>query len=113
MRKLIALLLFLPLAASSRMFPTEVPIPAVCWDSFEEAISYHKDILNEYPVGRGFVQNPEGYAFVSISVNNETGKWTFLHFFRYQETNQEVVCAITSGHNWENIIKQGVKKMPI
>ena len=113
MRRLILLLLFVPLVASSRMFPTEVPIPVVCWDSFEEAISYHKDILNEYPVGRGFVQNPEGYAFVSISVNNETGKWTFLHFFRYHETNQEVVCAITSGHNWENIIKQGVKKIPI
>jgi len=57
MKKLLVLLLLLPLAASARMFPTEFPIKAVCWNDMKEAIDYHQDILGEYPIGRGWVSN--------------------------------------------------------
>jgi len=50
MKKLLVLLLLLPLAASARMFPTEFPVKAVCWDSAKEAVQYHQELLGEYPV---------------------------------------------------------------
>ena len=52
MKKLLILLLLLPLAASARMFPTEFPIKAVCWNDVDEAIEYHQEILGEYPLER-------------------------------------------------------------
>ena len=58
MKKLLVLLLLLPLAASAKMFPSEFPIKAVCWggeNSVEEAITYHQDVLGEYPIGKGWV----------------------------------------------------------
>ncbi len=45
MKKLLALLLLIPLAGSARMFPTEFPIKAVCWDDVDEAIQYHQEML--------------------------------------------------------------------
>ena len=51
MKKLLVLLLLLPIAASAKMFPTEFPVKAVCWDNVEEAIEYHQEILGEYPIG--------------------------------------------------------------
>ena len=53
MKKLLVLLLLIPLSGSARMFPTEFPIKAVCWDNIEEAIKYHEDFLGEYPIGKG------------------------------------------------------------
>jgi hypothetical protein len=52
---LLTLLLLLPLASSARMFPTEFPVKAVCWDSAEEAVQYHQELLGEYPVGKGWI----------------------------------------------------------
>ena len=54
MKKLLVLLLLLPLAASAKMFAHEFPVKAVCWsgeESVEEAIKYHQEMLDEYPVG--------------------------------------------------------------
>ena len=96
MRKLLLLLLFLPLVASSRMFPTEFPVKAVCWDNVEEAIEYHQEILGEYPIGKGWVSE---HAFGAIMYNPVKPSWTFLSF----HTNEDgiVVCAVTGGTHWE------------
>ena len=51
MKKLLWLLLLLPLASSARMFPTEFPIKAVCWNDADEAITYHQEVLGEYTIG--------------------------------------------------------------
>ena len=54
MKKLLVLLLLLPLTASAKMFAHEFPIKAVCWSgegSMEEAIKYQQEVLDEYPVG--------------------------------------------------------------
>ena len=98
MRKLLLLLLFLPLVASSRMFPTEFPVKAVCWDNVEEAIEYHQEILREYPIGKGWVSE---HAFGAIMYNPTKPSWTFLSF----HTNEDgiVVCAVTAGTHWETI----------
>ena len=98
MKKLLVLLLLLPLAASARMFPTEFPVKAVCWDNVDEAIEYHQEILGEYPVGKGWVSE---HAFGAIMYNPVKPSWTFLSF----HTNEDgiVVCAVTAGTHWETI----------
>ena len=101
MKKLILLLLFLPLVASSRMFPTEFPVKAVCWDNIKEAIEYHEDILGEYPVGKGWIVNRSTPSFAAIMYNPTKPSWTFLSF--HASENGVVVCAITGGSQWEII----------
>ena len=98
MKKLLVLLLLLPLAASARMFPTEFPVKAVCWDSVDEAIEYHQEILGEYPIGKGWVNE---HAFGAIMYNPTKPSWTFLSF----HTNEDgiIVCAVTAGTHWETI----------
>ena len=69
MRKLLVLLLLIPLAGSARMFPTEFPVKAVCFggeDSIDEAINYHQEVLGEYPIGKGWVNE---HAFAAIMYN--------------------------------------------
>ena len=98
MKKLLVLLLLLPLAASARMFPTEFPVKAVCWDDVDEAIEYHQEILGEYPIGKGWVNE---HAFGAIMYNPVKPSWTFLSF----HTNEDgvVVCAVTGCTHWETI----------
>ena len=95
---LLALLLILPLAGSARMFPTEFPIKAVCWDNAEEAIEYHQEILGEYPIGKGWVSE---HAFGAIMLNPVKPSWTFLSFHKNEDGI--VVCAVTAGTHWEII----------
>ena len=93
MKKLLVLLLLLPLAASAKMFPSEFPIKAVCWggeNSVEEAITYHLDVLGEYPIGKGWVSET---SFATIMYNPTKPSWTFLSFHKHEES--VIVCAIT------------------
>ena len=98
---LVALLLLIPLAGSARMFPTEFPIKAVCWDSVDEALEYHQEILGEYPIGKGWIDSKEGPSFGAIMYNPTKPSWTFLSFHKNGEAIK--VCAITGGTVWEII----------
>ena len=101
MKKLLVLLLLLPLAASARMFPTEFPVKAVCWsgeESMEEAITYHQEVLGEYPIGKGWINE---HAFAAIMYNPVKPSWTFLSFHKNEDGI--VVCAVTGGTHWEEI----------
>jgi hypothetical protein len=98
MKKLLLVLLLLPLAASASMFPTEIPLKAVCWDNMEEAIEYHQDILGEYPVGKGWISNK---SFAAIMYNPVKPSWTFLTF--HTTDSGVAVCAIIGGSQWEVI----------
>jgi len=98
MKKLLVLLLLLPLAASARMFPTQFEVKAVCWDDVDEAIEYHQEILGEYPIGKGWVNE---HAFGAIMYNPVKPSWTFLSFHKNEDGI--VVCAVTGGTHWETI----------
>ena len=101
MKKLLVLLLLLPLAASARMFAHEFPVKAVCWsgeESVEEAIKYHQEMLDEYPVGKGWISE---HAFGAIMYNPVKPSWTFLSFHKNEDG--VVVCAVTGGTQWETI----------
>ena len=98
---LLALLLCIPIAASSRMFPAEFPVKSVCWDSAEEALTYHKEMLGEYPIGRGWVHNTKGPTFATVLVNPVKPSWTFLKFHQNTVSGEVIVCAITGGSMWE------------
>ena len=98
MKKLLVLLLLIPLTGSARMFPTEFPIKAVCWNSVKEAVEYHQDILGEYPVGKGWIRDK---SFAAIMFNPTKPSWTFLSF--HTSEDGVVVCAITGGTQWEII----------
>ena len=101
MKKLLVLLLLLPLAASARMFPTQFDVKAVCWsgeESMEEAIAYHQEVLDEYPIGKGWISE---HAFGAIMYNPVKPSWTFLSFHKNEDG--VVVCAITGGTVWEII----------
>ena len=101
MKKFLWLLLLLPLAGSAKMFPTEFPVKAVCWDDIKEAVEYHQDILGEYPIGKGWISNR---SFGAIMFNPVKPSWTFLSF--HTNESGEIVCAIVSGTQW-NIINPG------
>ena len=102
MKILLALIMLLPLAGSARMFPTEIPIQSVCFDNLEESVQYHQEILGEYPVGKGWVNNPKGHSFTVIMYNPTKPSWTLLVF--HQPTEGEVrVCALLSGSEWEEL----------
>jgi len=92
------LLLLLPLAASSRMFPTEFPVKAVCWDDIKEAVDYHQEMLGEYPVGKGWISDK---SFAAIMFNPVKPSWTFLSF--HTSEDGIIVCAITGGTQWDII----------
>ena len=98
MKKLLVLLLLIPLTGSARMFPPEFPIKAVCWNSVKEAVEYHQDILGEYPVGKGWIGEK---SFAAIMFNPSKPSWTFLSF--HTSEDGVVVCAITGGTQWEII----------
>ena len=90
--------------AHGRMFPKQLNWPSVCWDNFEEALSYSRDVLGEYPVGRGWVTNDAGPTFATVLVNPNTPSWSFLYFHQNPETGKHMVCAITGGEKWEVLI---------
>jgi len=116
MKKLLVLLLLLPLAASARMFPQEVPMTSVCWDSWEEAIAYHKDVLEEHPIGRGLINNPNGMTFGAILVNPTKPTWTYIQFHQNAKTGNQLVCVLASGIAWEVIVpdfNDNANKLPI
>ena len=101
MKKLLVLLLLLPLAASARIFPTQFDVKAVCWsgeESMEEAITYHQEVLDEYPIGKGWINE---HAFAAIMYNPVKPSWTFLSFHKNEDG--VVVCAVTGGTMWEII----------
>jgi len=100
MKKLLILLLLLPLAASARMFPTQFEIKAVCWDNAEEAIQYHQEVLGEYPIGKGWISNKSGPSFAAIMFNPVKPSWTLLNFHQSEE-GVTIVCAVTGGTMWE------------
>ena len=66
----------------ARMFPTEFPVKAVCWDNVEEALQYHQEILGEYPVGKGWIDSKDGPSFGAIMYNPTKPSWTFLSFHK-------------------------------
>ena len=83
------------------MFPTEFPVKAVCWsgeESVDEAIAYHQEVLDEYPIGKGWISE---HAFGAIMYNPVKPSWTFLSFHRNEDG--VVVCAVTGGSMWEII----------
>ena len=102
MKKLLILLLLVPLASSARMFPTQFEIKSVCWNNFEEAIQYHQEVLGEYPIGKGWITNKSGPSFAAIMFNPNKPSWTLLNFHQSVE-GETVVCAITGGTVWEVI----------
>jgi len=87
--------------ADARMFATEFPVKAVCWDNVEEALQYHQEILGEYPVGKGWIDSKDGPSFGAIMYNPTKPSWTFLSFHKKEEA--VIVCAVTGGTEWEII----------
>ena len=69
---ILALALLLPLSGSARMFPTEFPIKAICWDSIEESLAYHQEMMGEYPIGKGWIDSKDGPSFGAPDL----GPWT-------------------------------------
>ena len=64
---LLVLLLVIPLVGSAKMFPTEFPIKSVCWNDVDEAITYHQEVLGEYPIGKGWIDNkPVSYTHLTL-----------------------------------------------
>ena len=102
-RLLLALLLALPLSGSARMFPTEFPIKAICWDDITEVLQYHQEVLGEYPIGKGWINSKDGPSFGAVMYNPTKPSWTFLTFHKKEGQDAVIICAITGGSMWEII----------
>ena len=104
MKKLLLLsLLLIPLVGSAKMFPTEFPVKAVCWDDISEVLEYHQEILGEYPIGKGWIDSKDGPSFGAIMHNPNKPSWTFLSFHQKEGEEAVIICAITGGSVWEII----------
>ena len=103
MKKLFWLLLLLPLAGSARMFPTEFPVKAVCWDDITQVLQYHQEMLGEYPIGKGWIDSKEGPSFAAIMYNPTKPSWTLLSFHKKEGEDSVIICAVTGGTMWEII----------
>ena len=88
--------------AQARMFPTEFTHKSVCFDNFSEAVQFHQEVLGEYPIGKGWINNKNGPSFAAIMVNPVKPSWTLLNFHKSNEGGV-IVCAITGGSQWEVI----------
>jgi len=97
-KKLLILLLLLPLASSAKMFPTEFPVKAVCWDDVKEAVDYHQEILGEFSIGKGWISDK---SFAAIMFNPVKPSWTFLSF--HSSETGVIVCAVIGGTQWDII----------
>ncbi len=95
---LLVLFLSIPLVGSAKMFPTEFPVKAVCWDNIEEAIEYHQEMLGEYPIGKGWIGEK---SFGAIMYNPTKPSWTFLSF--HTTESGVIVCAVVAGAQWDII----------
>ena len=82
------------------MFPLTIPIPSVCWDSLEEAISYHIN-LGEEVIGRGSIPNEKGFSGIIHLFGPLSPSWTILHVHKNKETGSIMACSIVSGTVWE------------
>jgi len=100
---LLAFLLVIPLAGSARMFPTEFPVKAVCWDDITEVLRYHQEMLGEYPIGKGWIDSKDGPSFGAIMYNPTKPSWTFLSFHKKEGQEAVIICAVTGGSVWEII----------
>jgi len=98
MKILMTLLLLLPLAGSAKMFPTEFPVKAVCWDDVKEAVDYHQEMLGQYSIGKGWVSDK---SFAAIMYNPTKPSWTFLSF--HSSETGVIVCAVIGGTQWDII----------
>ena len=96
---LLVLLLVIPLVGSARMFPTEFPVKAVCWNDISEALMYHQEMLGEYPIGKGWIDSKDGPSFGAIMYNPTKPSWTFLSF--HTTESGVIVCAVVGGTQWE------------
>jgi hypothetical protein len=98
MKRLLVLLMLIPLSASARMFATEFEVKSVCWNDLKEAMEYHQDVLGEYPIGKGWISDK---SFAAIMFNPTKPSWTLLSF--HSNENGVIVCAITGGSMWDII----------
>ena len=103
LKKLLFLILLLPLSGSAKMFPLTIPIPSVCWDSLEEAVSYHIN-LGEKVIGRGTIPSSKGFSGIVHLVNPLGPSWTILHIHKNKDTGDVMACSIVSGTVWEIFI---------
>ena len=90
---LLALLLVIPLVGSARMFPTEFPVKAVCWDDITEVLRYHQEMLGEYPIGKGWIDSKDGPSFGAVMYNPTKPSWSFLTFHK-KEGQEAVISAL-------------------
>ena len=97
MKKLLVLLLLLPLPVSAEMRVVEVPTKVVCWDSLTEALDYHAGKFGEYPIVKLYSGEDGGGILL---VKPDKTKWTFLAFKQDKPNNRTIVCAFFEGSAW-------------
>ena len=97
MKKLLVLLLLLPLPVSAEMRVVEVPTKVVCWDSLTEALDYHAAKFGEYPIVKLYSGEDGGGILL---VKPDKTKWTFLAFKQDKPNNRTIVCAFFEGSAW-------------
>lgn len=97
MKKILMLLLFIPLFSSAEMRVVEVPTKVVCWDSLTEALDYHAGKFGEYPIVKLYSGEDGGGILL---VKPDKTKWTFLAFKQDKPNNRTIVCAFFEGSAW-------------
>ena len=98
-KKLLLMLLFLPLFASAEMKVVDVPVKVVCWDSLTEALDYHAGKFGELPIVKLYAGDGGGI----LLVKPDKTKWTFLAFKLDKPNNRTIVCAFFEGSTWDVI----------
>jgi len=87
---------FMP--SQARMYPTTLQLPVVCWNSLQEALTFHDETYSEVPILKLFPTEDQDSHGVLL-VNPVQPSWTFL-YFRTTEAETNAVCSIASGKEW-------------
>jgi len=100
MKKLILLLLFIPIIVLAEMKVVDVPVKVVCWDSLTEALDYHAGKFGELPLIKLYSSDDGGGILV---VRPDKTRWTLLAFKLDKPNNRTIVCAFFEGSAWDTV----------
>jgi len=102
----IMVMIMIPVNVMARMYPSTIPVPAVCFSDPRELYIYQEMILGETIVAVAKTlktAKPEDQGWIVIFYSKEKDSWSFAGIVESE------ACVMMVGHGWDSI---PVEKLP-
>ena len=96
----IMVMIMIPVNVMARMYPSTIPIPAVCFSDPRELYIYQEMILGETLVAAAQTlasATPENQGWVIIFYSEERDTWSFAGIVENE------ACVLLVGHGWRTM----------